>query len=73
MLKLITSCNDCDHYKVCNNVAKPDILYEQLRFLSVDDFGMDVKISCPDWEKSIYKVRSLECTDEELENWEEGK
>lgn len=61
MIKLITSCDDCDHYKICKNVEKPNILYKQLRLASVNDFGMDVEIGCPDWKKSI-----VLCEDERI-------
>ena len=46
-----TECKYCTHNKVCSKLNKPTGLVESLSNFNSEDDGMDVVVSCKDFDK----------------------
>ena len=48
-----TECKYCTHNKVCSKINKPTDLVESLVNFNSEDDGMDVVVSCIDFDKIV--------------------
>ena len=62
-----TECKYCAHNKVCSKINKPTGLVESLANFNLEDDGMDVVVSCIDFDKILPRprrtdiVRGIDC------------
>ena len=62
-----TECKYCTHNKVCSKINKPTGLVESLANFNLEGDGMDVVVSCIDFDKILPRpiradiVRCIDC------------
>ena len=52
-----TECKYCTHNKVCSKINKPTDLVESLVNFNSEDDGMDVVVSCIDFDKIVQMTK----------------
>ena len=55
-----TECKYCTHNKVCSKINKPTDLVESLVNFNSENDGMDVVVSCIDFDKIVPRSKSYQ-------------
>ena len=56
-----TKCEDCIHKNVCARLNKPNEIIDAINnFNPCDDNGIDIVISCIDFERVVSRPRALD-------------
>lgn len=56
-----TECKYCTHNKVCSKINKPTCFVESLVNFNSEDDGIDVVVSCIDFDKIAPRPKRIDC------------